>query len=1010
MPRSEDIERFTQVLNSLGDEPAIRAARSETIEQVLPPGEEPEWEEAGLSESFSAEAAGDEQESLQDLFAGLSGLPDEEPAAGAPSVEEPTPEEPTAEERDATGEGLDFESLLGEESEPQAIEDLEAPAPKKPARGRKASRAEPPSEEPVPEEERFDFTEGEPAELQSDVSQMEVLPEDSGPPAEAPAEQPFEDLDSLSLDTSEGEGLSLPSLDGVSFAEPTEAAALSAPEPAPEASQEIRALEDIDLDAVTGFEPPPEEPEADGAEEAAAGSEPSGAEPFAAAPEMESLGEEALGDINLDEFPLPDSAEQFGVPAAPPASRKPVREQRARAAPREPEPVRRAPGPPELAAAAGEVQLTPEQFVRLKKTLQSLPRNLKIVVQDLIGEGAVKGPDLSKLISLLIAGASAQEIATLAGRISGKRIRIPAGYEKKSGVAFEAEQRTFAYAFRENILPLLRVVVVTVLAGAILAFFGYRYVYRPLNALANYRAGYAQIRNDRFTLANERFARGSRMWQIKNWYHRYAEAFADKRQYVLAEEKYDLLLRDFPGDRKGVLDYARMESTRLADYEKADKLLQTILDRKRYDYDALLAAGDNAMEWADRVEAKYEAARLAYATLIERYGAKDELLFRMMRYFIRRDIGEEVERLRLYFASRPDIKVNPEVYAELGGYLVDHRRLDYVKEVLFHADKVRPNMPEVHYNLARYYNIVASLPDEKLALDAVVKLLQKTDPLTRKRLALEIDTHTRLGEYYYHTKEYIAAEKELQFATRLVDQNQRMRLIDRDRLFGRPFAALGDLSYYIQGDLAAAGIQYQSAIANFYTDPELTYKIGYIRYAGQDYRGALASFTSAEEASGYPSGIEPRAPVAVQVPLTLLYALGNSFFQRGDYFAAQGFYQRLLSRLETKRAALGTLLPEERPEDRALLDNLVKVNNNLGVTMIRLSERTGDRRKRSEALVSLTAAAQIADSLARSPATAQRSETRGLPYLNMRGILYPVTGFVLQIYATLPKDFKDIRL
>ena len=321
-------------------------------------------------------------------------------------------------------------------------------------------------------------------------------------------------------------------------------------------------------------------------------------------------------------------------------------------------------------------------------------------------------------------------------------------------------------------------------------------------------------------------------------------------------------------------------------------------------------------------------------------------------------------------------------------------------------------MPEVHYNLARYYNIVASPSDEKLALDAVVKLLQKTDPLTRKRLALEIDTHTRLGEYYYRTKEYIAAEKELQFATRLVDQNQRMRLIDKDRLFGRPFAALGDLSYYIQGDLAAASIQYQSAIANLYTDPELTYKIGYIRYAGQDYKGALASFASAEDASGYSSGNTPRAPAASpgQVPMNLLYAMGNSFFQRGDYFAAQGFYQRLANRLETQRAALGTLLPEERPEDRALLDNLVKVNNNLGVTMIKLSERTGDRRKRSEALVSLTAAAQIADSLARSPATVQRSETRSLPSLNMKGILYPVTGWVLQIYPTLPKDFKDIRL
>ncbi len=34
MPRREDIEKFAQVLNSLGDEPAIRAARSETIEEI----------------------------------------------------------------------------------------------------------------------------------------------------------------------------------------------------------------------------------------------------------------------------------------------------------------------------------------------------------------------------------------------------------------------------------------------------------------------------------------------------------------------------------------------------------------------------------------------------------------------------------------------------------------------------------------------------------------------------------------------------------------------------------------------------------------------------------------------------------------------------------------------------------------------------------------------------------------------------------------------------------------
>jgi hypothetical protein len=103
------------------------------------------------------------------------------------------------------------------------------------------------------------------------------------------------------------------------------------------------------------------------------------------------------------------------------------------------------------------------------------------------------------------------------------------------------------------------------------------------------------------------------------------------------------------------------------------------------------------------------------------------------------------------------------------------------------------------------------------------------------------------------------------------------------------------------------------------------------------------------------------------------------------------------------------LHPEDRPDDRALLDTLVKVNNNLGVTMFRLAETTGDRKKRSEALVYLSTAAEIAGSLARSPDTVRRSEDRGLPSLNMHdGIFYPKTGFVLQIYPFLPKDFQAI--
>jgi tetratricopeptide (TPR) repeat protein len=1122
MPRTEEIERFAEVLNSLGDEPAIRAARAETIEQIAPPGQSTaEGDEAlfTAADEVGAGAAepGGEQEGLQDLFEGLSSLPgDAEPTS---ELREGQPEEAPG----ASAEGLDFSSLFGEETGQQPIEDLASrPAPR---RGRAA---------PAPEPDAFTIPEGELPDLQADLGEMEVLPDTGAGAPSAAAVEGLEDLSALGLEApeeggepaqaaGEGESFELPNLEDLGLGDGTEAGAAPAAggEEAPDVGEgapteaDFQAPSEEDFGKLqadfgelpeigepveageiesplgdltpggepgAGLEPPSAEPsfevpEGPAAEEASLGDldmasfespeEPAGAgaaERTGAEPEAlgeEALGEETLANLDLAEFSLPESAEQFGVPeaAAPRAAAK--EPPRPRAVPKKPQPRRQAPPPPPrrpaapqaaapLAGAPGEeVSLTPEQFRRLRATLDGLPRNLKIAVQDLIGEGAASPADTARLISLLVGGAAAQEIAVLAGRISGKRIRVPAGYEKKSGVAFEAEQRTFAYAFRQNILPLIRVVVITVLAGAMLAYLGYSYIYRPLSAAAAYRAGYEQIRADRFTAANQNFERARQTWKMKDWYFRYADAFTGKRAFVQAEEKYEQILHDWPDDKKGILDYARLESTALGDYTKADTLLRRILDKDLYDYDALLAAGDNDMEWARRDPSKYGAARLVYATLLEKNGLKDVLLFRMLRYFIRTDNYQEADRLRAYFASRRDTKIDGEVYAELGGYMVDHRRLTYAQDVLFAAQKARPDLPQVHYQLARYYRLVQSPENEKKALDATVTLLERTRekaPLTRERIGMEFDTHTRLGEYYYTNREYIAAENELEEATRLIERFKRNRqLVETDRRIGRPYAVLGDLSYYIQGDLSSADGFYRAAIVNGYTNPELTYKIGFIAYKRDDFKAALEQFTEAEEATAHPVEKDYLPPIApppdprvqpketppekaeraagekaaaekaaaveaapLQPPVNLLYALGNCFFQRGDYFAAQGYYLRLLNRLDATRASLGTLVPEEKPRDRGLLELLAKTNNNLGITMIKLAERTGDRRKRSEGMVNLTAAAQVADSLARMPGDDRRSRTMSMPSQNIRAALWPTRGTVPVIIPELPRDFESL--
>jgi hypothetical protein len=185
--------------------------------------------------------------------------------------------------------------------------------------------------------------------------------------------------------------------------------------------------------------------------------------------------------------------------------------------------------------------------------------------------------------------------------------------------------------------------------------------------------------------------------------------------------------------------------------------------------------------------------------------------------------------------------------------------------------------------------------------------------------------------------------------------------------------------------------------------------LGYIRYAGGDYEASLGSFLEAEEALvAKAAPAADGSPGSPRPPANLLFSIGNAFYQRADYFAAQGYYLRLLDTLTTRKAAIGILQPEQQPEHRALLDALVKVDNNLGVVMVRLAERTGDRRKKSQALVSLASASETADALSRVPETLVRSEAKNLPFLNMRGVLYPVSGFEPQIYRMIPKDFETL--
>ncbi len=726
--------------------------------------------------------------------------------------------------------------------------------------------------------------------------------------------------------------------------------------------------------------------------------------------ELSAPSLDELADEDLEEFSLGDFGAEFGVLEDEGPSE---------------EDLNPAINVPEVAAQAaqqgrapGDFQLSDEDFRALQATLAGLPLNVKLAVEEVIAEAKGTTEDVEKLCRMLVGAKSAQEIANYVGRIVGKQIKVPRGYEKQTGFDFEEERSSFRYQFRENIWPILRVVGLLLVVVTLLGVAGYNVIYRPLYARSLYLTGLEYIENDQYSLGNQSFDQAWEVWQNPNWYYEYAEAFIRERQYTLAGEKYEELLfgrsaeeqrvanewlsqgryeaiiavREPP--KRGILDYAEFQSEILADYERAERLLQLILVGDTGDYDARLLLADNYMNWAEEDPTQYENARLAYARLIERFGQTDELLSRMLRYFIRTDNLDQAVVLKDVFQNDPRATINPEIYAELAGYLIDNGQLSDVEDILFRVLDVDNTLPEVHYELARYYEEIDATGEEELALNTARLLLSETEPLTSRYRGMLIDTHTRIGENQYAAANYLDAQESFTSAIQLYEEGLRRRVLQPNSVFARSFARLGDIFYYVAREYDQALLQYDRAEETGYDTPDLDYRQGFIYYRQGVTEQALQEFREAE--------LDPVAQTNA-----LLWAMANTHYVRGSYFAAEAFYRELLDRVERQRDSIDRIDVEEDPTHRSVIEYLFKGYNNLGVTLQVLSEQTGSSEQYSDGLVYLTQSTELAENYQRDPDTLTRTEDRNLAFLNQREALYPTPEYEFRIYNQIPEDLDD---
>ena len=141
----------------------------------------------------------------------------------------------------------------------------------------------------------------------------------------------------------------------------------------------------------------------------------------------------------------------------------------------------------------------------------------------------------------------------------------------------------------------------------------------------------------------------------------------------------------------------------------------------------------------------------------------------------------------------------------------------------------------------------------------------------------------------------------------------------------------------------------------------------------------------------------------------LLYGFGNAFFKRGDYFAALAAYEELLGLLNAQHARKEQALSNTRPDDAAFIERYMHTANNLGATLSRLSERTGDSQKNGRALALYAESTRAWDALTRNPQTMIRAKSVGLAYLNTQNMLNTKSSYQSEIYTDIPMILENER-
>ncbi|MCL2705925.1 MAG: hypothetical protein FWE72_06930 [Spirochaetaceae bacterium] len=668
---------------------------------------------------------------------------------------------------------------------------------------------------------------------------------------------------------------------------------------------------------------------------------------------------------------------------------------------------------------------------RVTETLSLYPGNLKLYIEDLIGNRDIPKAHLDNLVDKLAAGFSAREVADYIFRITGKRIRIPAQYQRKTYQELEREKGTLAYIIKHKVAPFVGKALAASFVILFALFLINNFIRKPIHSSWLYKKGYQALINDNFTESEKNFLKASRILPAKKQFYRYADAFIEKREYALAEAKYLQLLgislsserekpaRDrqrgfFPGDKKGFIDYSVLKTYYQGEYSRAERIIDDFLYIKgnKWDYDMLIKKIDNNFNWAEIDNAKYEAAEFIINDSISKFGTKPDLYLRKITHAVRsgkllnmrnealesiddsstgRISGEKrkyygiLGQYRGYIENLKGKFTDPYIATDFYGYhITNEKNIDGIDKELVKLSNIDKKLLEPHSQLARFWNLLERPEMERRSLQYVEKLseessldhMRKYYPHSymysiKHRKDFEITAFNRLGNFEHEDQNILSAQKYYQRAIAEYERNKD--ILGVNPKYAKLYEDNGDLFYYSAGKYNDALREFLKAEATGYRENNLSYKIGFINYKNKNYKEAADRF--------YEISVNKRDSESV------LFAFANSSFYNNVYSPALAYYEYVIEKLEYWKDKQVVFELERRKDQQSILQRLTEAYNNLGATLYKLSEKSQNSSYYSSALVNLTKSAELYDFMSRDPVTVNRSFTKPLAQLNLQYVL-----------------------